>query len=305
MNKSDIYYRTLGLEPGASPKEVKHAYRELAKTWHPDHFSQTPHLQQQALEKIKVINHAYTKLRALRSGTETNTAHTMPTSSPGRTQGTPGHTLGTPTWLVALIVFVVLRLFYDHVIPDAPFLSLNLAPTSRLFPLASPGRVSVVPEVRPSQKIRTVSSQTTANSERPALNTSTRKSLRQSAPPPSFFTVGSTKDEVLAIQGSPTHFSRHVWEYGGSRVYFRNERVTHWEIWSRSPLKAQLRPTTVTPITRSYFTVGSTKDEVLTIQGSPTRFSQRVWEYGYSRVYFNDDRVTRWEAWRSSPLKAR
>ncbi|MHC5722521.1 MAG: J domain-containing protein, partial [Nostoc sp.] len=29
-------YEILGLEPGASPAQVKRAYRKLVKIWHPD-----------------------------------------------------------------------------------------------------------------------------------------------------------------------------------------------------------------------------------------------------------------------------
>ena len=31
-------YNILGLKPGASVEEVKQAYRQMAKTWHPDSF---------------------------------------------------------------------------------------------------------------------------------------------------------------------------------------------------------------------------------------------------------------------------
>ena len=129
-----------------------------------------------------------------------------------------------------------------------------------------------------------------------------------SAPPDqvnSYFTVGSTKGEVLAVQGPPRRTSKHVWEYGGSRVYFRDDRVSSWEMWPRSPLKVKLLPALPLEAVPAYFTMGSTKDEVLGVQGTPTRFSDRIWEYGHSRVYFEADRVARWEDWRGSPLKAR
>jgi hypothetical protein len=78
--------------------------------------------------------------------------------------------------------------------------------------------------------------------------------------------------------------------------------VIGWDIWPGSPLKVQLLPaSSINPVPAS-FTVGSTKDEVLAVQGTPTRLTERLWEYGASRVFFTDDRVTRWEVWPGSPL---
>jgi hypothetical protein len=55
------------------------------------------------------------------------------------------------------------------------------------------------------------------------------------------FTIGSTRDEVLAVQGTPTGFSYNTFEYGTSKVHFRDGRVASWEntpAWI--PLKVQL-----------------------------------------------------------------
>ncbi len=54
-------YRLLEVEPGASPEEVKRAYRDLVKVWHPDRFADDPRLQSRAQEKLKQINFAYGK----------------------------------------------------------------------------------------------------------------------------------------------------------------------------------------------------------------------------------------------------
>jgi WD40 repeat protein len=58
------YYEILGLKPNASLDEVKKAYRNLAKNWHPDRFFNDPQLKQQAEEKIKLINQAYEALQS-------------------------------------------------------------------------------------------------------------------------------------------------------------------------------------------------------------------------------------------------
>lgn len=52
----------LGLEPGATAQEIKTAYRDLAKVWHPDRFAHDPRLQQKAQERLKEINEAYRSL---------------------------------------------------------------------------------------------------------------------------------------------------------------------------------------------------------------------------------------------------
>jgi hypothetical protein len=130
-------------------------------------------------------------------------------------------------------------------------------------------------------------------------------SLAQSVSARAYVTVGSTYKAVYAIQGTPTWATDRIWEYGGSRLYFKEGCVIGWDIWPGSPLKVQLLPLTpMNPVPTS-FTVGSTKDEVLAVQGTPTRVSERLWEYGASRVFFTDNRVTRWEVWPGSPLHAR
>ncbi|MEH2094682.1 J domain-containing protein [Nostoc sp.] len=56
-------YEILGLEPGASKAQVKRAYRQLVKIWHPDRFVDQKQ-KQEAEEKIKSINVAYNKLKS-------------------------------------------------------------------------------------------------------------------------------------------------------------------------------------------------------------------------------------------------
>lgn len=62
--KPDIHYQILEIEPGASQDDIKQAYKDLAKVWHPDRFADTPRLQQKAEEKLKRINTAYEFLKS-------------------------------------------------------------------------------------------------------------------------------------------------------------------------------------------------------------------------------------------------
>ena len=70
------YYELLGVAPGTNGRELKEAYRDLAKVWHPDRFSHDPRLQQKAQEKLKAINEAYDRLTSGSAGRRPRTAPT-------------------------------------------------------------------------------------------------------------------------------------------------------------------------------------------------------------------------------------
>ena len=57
-------YRILDLEPGASLKEVRQAYKDIIQVWHPDRFEFNPRLKEKAGTKLKEINLAYETLEA-------------------------------------------------------------------------------------------------------------------------------------------------------------------------------------------------------------------------------------------------
>ena len=51
--------KVLDLCPGASYNEIRQAYRDLVKVWHPDRFGSDERLRAKALEQIKLVNEAY------------------------------------------------------------------------------------------------------------------------------------------------------------------------------------------------------------------------------------------------------
>ncbi|MEG2372647.1 MAG: DnaJ domain-containing protein, partial [Hydrogenoanaerobacterium sp.] len=51
-------YQVLGIAPTATDDEVKTAYREMARKYHPDNYANNP-LADLASEKMKEINEAY------------------------------------------------------------------------------------------------------------------------------------------------------------------------------------------------------------------------------------------------------
>ena len=60
-------YSVLGVSQNASDEEVKKAYRELARKYHPDNYQNNP-LADLAEEKMKEINEAYDTITKLRAG---------------------------------------------------------------------------------------------------------------------------------------------------------------------------------------------------------------------------------------------
>ena len=60
-------YSVLGVDPSASDEEIKKAYRELARKYHPDNYQNNP-LADLAEEKMKEINEAYDSINKSRAG---------------------------------------------------------------------------------------------------------------------------------------------------------------------------------------------------------------------------------------------
>ena len=63
-------YKVLGVSRSASDDQIKSAYRELAKKYHPDRYNDNP-LSDLAAEKMQEINQAYDQImKERRSGTQ-------------------------------------------------------------------------------------------------------------------------------------------------------------------------------------------------------------------------------------------
>lgn len=407
--QSDLHelYRVLEVEPGANLEEVKRAYRELVKVWHPDRFVSDPKLQRKANEKLKQINFAYKRICE---------AGPMPHSSASNSStdfGTAGHSESpkqsyTPTakplkktnlirtlaqLAVTVVIMVVVRVVFstnnsssqravspqpvdstplpiidpsipsfrteaagprvpkslgiaqnpgpphqatstklpereiplrdigintqgklpDHDLPpsinEPETSSLNIKSSSVTAIALSPVSAHAGENLSIGQLKRRAASSNDAEGSNdtgklPARILNAETSLSSAGIPRDFFSVGSTRDEVLAVQGTPDKFTDAVFGYPyGSEVFFQNGRVTTWRVVG-SPLRARLLPAEVVE-NRGFFTVGSTKDEVLVTQGTPDRFTDTVFGYPYgSEVFFQNGRVATWRVV-GSPLKAK
>ena len=74
-------YTTLGVSRYASDEEVKKAYRELARKYHPDNYVDNP-LADLAQEKMKEINEAYDIIQKERAGNSPFQYQTRPEDNP-------------------------------------------------------------------------------------------------------------------------------------------------------------------------------------------------------------------------------
>jgi len=59
---NNSHFETLGVTPYSTQDEIKKAYREQMKKWHPDRFSNEPDRITEALERSKKINEAFSFL---------------------------------------------------------------------------------------------------------------------------------------------------------------------------------------------------------------------------------------------------
>lgn len=294
MNDYAHDYRLLGVPPYCSLHTLKAARRRLAKHWHPDHFSDQE-MKRQAETQIKDINTAYARL--LRHYKQFGTLPIPPADLRAHASPATPDAEQTPTPA-----------------PTTPPAAASPAPRHRrastvlrwAAALAAVSLLAKGASVVLNQKEQIARPAGNAPSQLVPRNLSISDILPPpppSPPPDKYFTIGSTLGEVYAVQGVPTATEDGVWHYGKSKVHFADGAVTSWEENPEDPLKTTMisPPQTTMP---HPFTVGSTKEEVRAAEGPPLFHTDTVWDYGLSKVYFSDGRVTNWESSPMHPLKA-
>jgi len=131
MSDLEQSYRVLGIGSNAGPSEIKRAYRDLVKVWHPDRFPGEPRLQEKAQEQLKKINLAYRKIMS-QEAESPDTAHNRPGPSatgasgacPQKTYARPGRrslAMHLGVWLAILIACGLVYPFIKTDLAEIPY----------------------------------------------------------------------------------------------------------------------------------------------------------------------------------------
>jgi hypothetical protein len=109
---------------------------------------------------------------------------------------------------------------------------------------------------------------------------------------PDYITIGSSENDVLRVQGTPSKVEGEKWYYGFAELRFKNGNIREYDNYFGN-LKVRLLPSKSSGIEqrKNCFTIGSTPDEVLAVQGTPTGIHGNTWSFSFSSVSFRDGKV--------------
>ncbi|MGD0832166.1 MAG: J domain-containing protein [Terracidiphilus sp.] len=345
----------LDLDSNASEAEIRRAYHLLVKVWHPDRFQSDPNLKESAGERLQQINSAFEFLTSTstergawrppaRAKDETISSlyeeQQQATVSAQATSAIPvpipplrlGPILRVCFKLAIIAVALLLGryLWIAFDVPVSPndaaaqvyhagkenLLKSLEAPKQRFIAavnadlrgigLKSPAPVMADnPQDAAPQPAQLTTPAAQNTSAHPAKTTKTSPPTPRKILP--YITVGSTRDEVLAMQGPPSASTGDKLVYGKSELYFKDGALVGWRVESvAAPVRLKLWPSSAIDPALAAYSYGASKDVVLTVQGTPTAFTADKFEYGRSAVYFRNNRVVGWkEDPDSAPLWAR
>jgi hypothetical protein len=315
--------RTLELPSGASDAQIKTAYHTMVKVWHPDRFPGDDKLRKTAEERLKAINSAYLVLSvpaqkkaeepaAPSAGTEkaewqrpweparTTPYTTQPQSPAPSPAPKPAPALrGLRQWLLVLACAsfgcALLLWLIDTRFSPKPSMAASAPSTVSAAPANPPAAEAVTssPAERPAAKAPPAGKAPSARSSSSQPSGANPSDILHAQP---YITVGLTRDEVVAIAGQPTSSADDKLVYKDSEIDLKDGKVTGWKIDSAtSPLRVKLWPDAYVDSTLRFFSVDSTRNDVLEVQGTPTTLASDMFGYGSSEVYFRNNRVVSWK----------
>jgi len=315
----------LGLGLDALEPEIRKAHRALAELSRPERFQDNEELKNSAADKLQDINSAFEFLTATSTergqlqrpkylSISTQPSSTASQNAPAKVEAAATVASADNATPLAIPKPIPLRQHWQKakVIYKRTRLFLRIAAV--LVVLLTGESIWTFLRANHSDQVASVSDQPSNSkpSDSPAVqsappNVSNPRPIKIPAAPEqilTYITVGTTKAEVLAQQGPPTSSSQNLLIYGRSSLYFKDDRVIGWRIDTAStPIRVKLWPHSYVDPKQAHYSIGSSKDEVLAVQGTPTAFTEDRFEYGDSVVYFRNDKVVSWkEDPKSTPL---
>jgi len=271
----------LGLEKSADANDVKQAYRDLAKIWHPDRFQNDERVGAKAEAQIKIINEAKT---------------------------------------VAL-AYIEKYGHFRHVRDENAGAGMGFEP-----PKPPPRYRTQQERPRPRPEPKKEPPKPPPKKEPPKPPPKTKK--RREPEPDIFddsmsfgdFLPGATTLFVVAILITLVGF---FFMLGSSLFDSPVDRYKEFTQQTSLEAEAQLKvkqreaaeraraqakaekpaPVVEEVVVDTFFTLGSDKEWVSTVQGPPLQIQGPEWRYGFSTVQFNGNQVISWSSSELNPLK--
>jgi hypothetical protein len=113
--------------------------------------------------------------------------------------------------------------------------------------------------------------------------------------PMPYVTVGLTRDEVISVMGPPASATSSTLRYRNAVFFFAHGVVNGWTVDpTLIPLHVKLWPSGHPDPRITTFAVGSSKNDVIAVQGTPTTLAENKLVYGSSEVFLDAGRVIGW-----------
>lgn len=341
------YYYILGIQKSAAQDDIKKAYRKLSTKFHPDHNDGDKFFE----ERFKDINEAYTVLIDAQSRREydlksfgesfqssaksqpsegsnskdnsTNKSNSDFKDAPGdsanegyrqtskttKPESRNQSTSANPKKHTKIITQKTLDSFYIcfGLVSVVLFVILISRPTkpsaaktaSADLPYSNSFKPDTISTFKPinadsiSKQLMDEAVSKNLSKEIELIRKKNAKHLKSN-----YFTIGSTKDEVTRIQGTPTSITGppgyEEWSYGLSSIVFIYGKMRSYNNFANNLRVRLTEPSqdedNSTDQNDNYYTIGSTKGTVIRIQGTPTSITgpsgYEEWSYGLSDIIF-------------------
>jgi len=276
-------YSTLGVFQDDGWEMIRAAYKKQIKRWHPDRF-QDPNHQKIAEEKSKEINYAYQKLSEYyekfgelppdhHSEVPATFGISEPTESmPVDAQDPAAHSCAhhaasipparqrsiIPIILIGVLIALVYSIWEPTISGPSTPTEIDLAahPGMRLHDgnavkldedgrLQDPDSMPVANNLNTpdnangwddgSNRYQKTNNVTAPNGHKTAFELDANPTVATNNPA-TLIKRGSTKNEVLTVQGPPQRQTDSAWDYGASRIYFEGGQVSGWHENPLNPL---------------------------------------------------------------------